>query len=406
MTNAPPQTVVLLARGLAAAATQTKAPPGFPTEHMGEPVTYWWKPILKPGVYAHPDPKYGMVEFTRDDCATADRCTREWIASGGKPAVPMHGHKGKNGGWLIDTRWDGEQLHALHQLIGDDARREAARNETSVGFTRKFTDPTTHKVFPALIEHNALVNNAVASGLGHFVALARTDGGPSSEEPVFELVAEGKNHMTPAQLQMARSILGDNILVGDAEVPLSEENAVDALLSAADSATRYYSEAESTKVELSRTAEELEEVKTRLATQMVEMSRATSPQPPSASELYWAGRAVLAEKDKAVRSGAITPAVAAKAEERFLRKPVDFGKITLSREVEADDHKLAAGFAQLMDFYETVQGNTPRQRAGETTGRQELIELARSEPGAGDPNPRNGKDRQMEMLEQQTGRTA
>jgi hypothetical protein len=88
--------------------------------------------------------------------------------------------------------------------------------------SRKFRDGTTGKVFPVLIEHNALIANPVASGLGSFVALSRTDASPAEEVPVFVPAGERNHDMTQDQLAMARELLG--------QPELPEAEAIDTLL--------------------------------------------------------------------------------------------------------------------------------------------------------------------------------
>lgn len=105
------------------------------------------------------------------------------------------------------------------------------------------------------------------------------------------------------------------------------------------------------------------------------------PAKPSASEIYFASEAVKAKRDAAIKSGAITPACADAAHARFLKKPVDQAKLTLSREVEPDDHKIVTGYASLIDFYEALQGNTPTP----TTGTASMAMSRENPPGAGTP---------------------
>ncbi|MDB5297047.1 MAG: hypothetical protein JWO31_3030, partial [Phycisphaerales bacterium] len=151
---------------------------GRPGVIDGQPVTYRWKPMISAGTYHHPNPRVGRggaFTLSRSDIVAADKHTRDWMRNeGGRPYVPTK-HKGfdarDNMGWLVDTRVDGDTLWGLHQFIGEDAARVAARNETSVKLRRNFTSGRG-VTYPWIVEHNALCPDPVIEGLGDFVPAA------------------------------------------------------------------------------------------------------------------------------------------------------------------------------------------------------------------------------------------
>jgi hypothetical protein len=110
----------------------------------------------------------------------------------------------------------------------------------------------------------------------------------------------------------------------------------------------------------------------------VNLSR--QPAKPTPTEIFYAAKYARGMRDEAIKAGAITPAIADAAEKRFMAKAVEADKITLSRAVEDDDHKLTEGFAKLIDFYEVVKDNKPAPAQGTQTP----VQLARAVPG-GDP---------------------
>lgn len=124
-----------------------------------------------------------------------------------------------------------------------------------------------------------------------------------------------------------------------------------------------------------------------------------SPAKPTAGELYFASRAVQAEREKAISSGAILSTIADKAEARFMGKAVDSKSISLSRTVEDDDHKLREGYAKLIDFYEVVQGNKPGPEKGAQSGMQFSREVPGGDPKDKEPAKMTEK-RRRELLAQ------
>lgn len=95
-----------------------------------------------------------------------------------------------------------------------------------------------------------------------------------------------------------------------------------------------------------------------------------APEKPTARELRYARKAVDDARKRALESGAIDTKTADRAEKRFSRKAVDSDALTLSREVEDDDHLILSSFDTLIEFFETVEGNKPASPTGQKTGSQ------------------------------------
>lgn len=174
-------------------------------------------------------------------------------------------------------------------------------------------------------------------------------------------------------LTLAREALGDQSASGE-NAFAEMAKALKLAKSAIDSAN---AESERAELALSRAQEELEAANDE-KDRALSLSRNTVTAKPTASELYFASKAVAAAKTRAIASKAITPAIATKAESRMVSKAVDFGTLSLSRDVEEDDHKLMLGLSRLLDFYETVEGNDPVLETGEISGAQVL---GRATPG-------------------------
>ena len=94
---------------------------------------------------------------------------------GGKPHIPLK-HRAydetRNAGWILETKVDADgSLWGLHQFIGASAAEEAARHQTSVNIVPNFKSGSG-KVYPMILEHNALVATPVLDGLGEWVDAA------------------------------------------------------------------------------------------------------------------------------------------------------------------------------------------------------------------------------------------
>lgn len=352
----------------------------------GTPVEFLWKPCIRVGQFEHP--KLGKLNFTRDYLADVDRNTRQFIADGGKPYVPM-GHSNKtNLGWIRETKFDGETLFGLHEMIGADAILAAKRNDSSVCIRNNFIGGNGRKYGP-LLEHNCLTPEPVAMGLGDFVALSRdASGGPGEAVPIYSPAAEGYQPMlTPEQLAMAREILGET------EQPVTEDNALDWIFQMARTARTLMDEVEETKVELSRATEQLE-------AQRVEMSRGVPPV-VDAEALADRADAYMSRVELAAEKGDLPKFIAERMKAVVLPK----GKPSVFMLSRSEDFDARPIDAVLELFAGSGLGKQINPPPGEVTRRQELYELSRHVPGSeGDGNAQ--PDRQAELLKQQLGTPA
>jgi hypothetical protein len=359
---------------------------GLPKDRLGVPCFYYWKSMADADTdYAHPNPKMGTIRFSRKDLTDADRYTKEWIADGGKPFLPMgHGTSG-NQGFLKDTKFDGKTLWGLHQFVGETARENAAKHETSVCLRRRFKGGNG-KVYPILVEHNALVADPVVMGLPDYVALSRGSGGPADTLPVYTPAAQGTPHMPNAeQLAKAKELLGTP--------DLADDQVFDVLMSATavalEDATRFEQENTGLKESVELARRERDDAK-RERDDAIELSRHAGGQPhapaaPSAAEIYYMSRTVAAAKRSVVERRALSPAAVARLEAKLLAgKPVELDKISLSRAVEPDDHKVRDGLAVFADVLEALECNVPTPPVGAATGPQGDVSLSRTGEGAGE----------------------
>jgi hypothetical protein len=89
-----------------------------------------------------------------------------------------------NLGYIVDVKRDGDTLKLLHQLIGDDAIKLAARNKVSLGIDPMFSDGRGN-VFGDCIIHSSLTPIPVVPGQDGFVPLSQG----ARPAMVFELAA-------------------------------------------------------------------------------------------------------------------------------------------------------------------------------------------------------------------------
>lgn len=348
-----------------------RAPPvpsNLPTILAGQPVRYFWKDVIRVGHYVHPrgGPRFPVDRARIDRWIAAFRRMR---ANGVRVTVPAdHSHLARdNLGYVIALKRVGGVLYALHQLIGEDAMRLAARNEVSLAIHPDFTDGLGNRYGEAIV-HSSLTPVPVVPGQGKWrdspptdSALIASRAGPSAQT-IFTFAADGgitptngsvtNMDITPEQLAEAQSLLPDG-------EPLSAENFVQRVLEFLRQCAPNADGAD-----LSRTSTDGDPP-------LRTMSLAL-PDEQSSGALVEAARA---KKELAVARGALSPAVADRLFARLVRRSDgSVNAVALSRS-SPEESCLALG------VFDDLAENRPVPR-GESTGVQTL---ARVIPNASEP---------------------
>jgi hypothetical protein len=192
---------------------------GLPNDINGQPVAYFWKEMLPLGRYR--DAQGKAFEVTPQRIGEVVACFNRAKAKGYRPFLPAgsHSERKKNYGFIQDVRVNANgSLEGLHQFIGEDAIREAARNRSSVCILRDVTDEHGEH-YSELIDHNAILPDPQLSGLADFQpfnpALAASRGQTISAA-VLELAAPEQE--TAMDLTALRKAIGAADTVSDADV--------------------------------------------------------------------------------------------------------------------------------------------------------------------------------------------
>ena len=157
----------------------------FPKEVNGQPAAYFWADGIRVGRYVHPAGKFELhVDEQRLD-AWAQNFQRMKAAGVDVPVPVDHSTSARdNLGYVVDIRRDGDTLKLLHQLIGDDAIKLAARNKVSLGIDPAFTDGRGN-AFGDCVVHSSLTPVPVVPGQDGFVPMS----GAGKPAIVFHLAA-------------------------------------------------------------------------------------------------------------------------------------------------------------------------------------------------------------------------
>lgn len=162
-------------------------PEGLPDKIEDQPVVYRKKSLLRAGVkYQAPNGvKFGPFTHAQlDEIAKKHNILRDSI--GYKPYVPTNHNKPAdskdNRGYLVGFAREGDDLVGVHQLIGNDAKLDAARNGSSVAIDFDWEDHTGKK-HGAVIVHNSLTPNPHITDLGAFTMLSKD--GTAESVPVL-----------------------------------------------------------------------------------------------------------------------------------------------------------------------------------------------------------------------------
>lgn len=169
----------------AAAALMPAKAEQLPKEVNGQPVAYFWADGIRTGRYLHPAGQFELnVDEQRLDGWVAN--FHRMKAAGVDVPVPVdHSISARdNLGYVIDIKRDGDNLKLLHQLIGEDAIKLAARNKVSLGIDPQFVDGQGN-AFGDCVIHSSLTPIPVVSGQGGFIPMA----GIAKTAMVFHLAA-------------------------------------------------------------------------------------------------------------------------------------------------------------------------------------------------------------------------
>lgn len=298
-----PKIGVILAASLGAAVVV-----GPRVDASGQPVQRFRKELIRVGEWVHPD-------TGQDIEVTTDRIDH-WVtqfsamkADGVKVYLPS-GHTSdpaKNRGWVVEMFREGETLVGLFDAIGEDAIREASRNDVSVRVcTLDITTATGLKTYDDAIEHVALTPIPVITGQKHTVAITASRG--TVNVPAFRLSTGGSME----SLKKICAALGIEWAEG-----MTEESATAAIMSNIEAAKASKADAE-TKAKDATTA---------LSLARAELAKAT-PEKHSAAMLDLARENRTVKIDALVNAGKITPAVA--TDLKSIWCPTDDAALSLS----------------------------------------------------------------------------
>jgi hypothetical protein len=156
----------------AAAALSPAMAEQFPREVNGQPAAYFWADGIRVGRYIHPAGKFELhVDEKRLD-GWAENFRRMKAAGVDVPVPVDHSSSARdNLGYVVDVKREGDTLKLLHQLIGEDAIKLAARNKVSLGIDPQFTDGRG-TAFGDCVVHSSLTPVPVVPGQEGFVPLS------------------------------------------------------------------------------------------------------------------------------------------------------------------------------------------------------------------------------------------
>jgi hypothetical protein len=330
---------------------------GYPKEVGGFPAFYARKEILKCGEYVHPSTGL-KFSITTDRMDGLVRTFKQMNDRGQKVFLPgkHRDYDAKdNFGWAVAMERQGDSLFAVEQLIGEDARLAAARNDRSVMIRPKFKDEKGTEYAEA-IEHIAIVPDPVISGLSGTVPIAASKSSPATEALVLELAAQQEIRMDLSKLREALGAakdVPDETVIQQATAKLAAVPALET-----DKATAL---SRATAAEAERDAAKA---------QVLELSRTGSG--PDPEVLHERGLRIMDKADSLSAAGILPPAFVDK-----FKKLLGGDKpraLLLSRDTGAADCPAGEFINLLAEF-------KPVMQFGEKTGAQQKLELARQAHG-------------------------
>jgi hypothetical protein len=159
----------------------------FPKEILGEPCTYAWKDISSVGDWRTTEGFPFPVDMDRLH-HWHDMHKKMWANGVKVPYPDSHQIKtAPNNGWMMKTRIVGDRIQGLMQIIGDDSRKKAAKNDVSVGVDSMLIDGAK-RVYPDAIQHVAMTMFPANPGLNEAVLAASraAAGSPATPPPAAQ----------------------------------------------------------------------------------------------------------------------------------------------------------------------------------------------------------------------------
>jgi hypothetical protein len=366
--------------------------PDRPSAVAGQPAAYFWKDVIRPGKYVHP-----VRGFTLD----VDRPRMQrWAATGRRmiaaginiPANADHSSSAYDAlGRILDFRIEGDSLLALHQMIGSDAAKLAARNQASVGIDPDFVDGRGRRWGEAIV-HVALTPVPVVPGQGPFIQAASR--APAAGNRLTRPAGDGRSIVfnipcSSEQMSALRGLLpGGATLEPDGLFDPLIEYLRDVARSDDDDAGGSAATAELTRAQIADAARrrrdetrqaalELSTLRDQLASrdrQIAELS-ARVPRPLDAESQEAMVAAIAAKKQMAVARGAVTPAVADRLFAALVKSPAGrVNPLCLSRSAN-----LFGDVALGLFVFDALADNTPVP-LGESSGVQLLARSIADDP--------------------------
>jgi hypothetical protein len=183
----------------AASPLAPAAPEKLPKELNGHPVAYFWADGIRTGRYIHPAGKFELhVDAQRLDTWTEN--FHRMRAAGLDVPVPVdHSQSARdNLGYVVDVKREGDTLKLLHQLIGDDAIKLAARNKVSLGIDPQFADGHG-TLFGDCVVHSSLTPIPVVPNQSGFLPMSAHPGDHAAPI-IFHLAADSPHAQEHAHL--------------------------------------------------------------------------------------------------------------------------------------------------------------------------------------------------------------
>lgn len=260
-------------------------------------------------------------------------------------------------GQIVKSYRKGDRLHMVAQIQGEDWAKQAMVNKVSPKIHSNFFGGNG-KHYGDTITHLGLTPTPVVPGQGNFVTLSASRGA-ETEAPVYFFAAPTRSPAMPLSQEQQTKIRE----LGAGE-EITETNVVDFLLTkvnlTASSNTQTLSRATTAETE----RDELKRKLTAKESEVQELSRKQTQETVSPLSLSLMVRAIRTEKEKAISSGGLCPAIADELE-LALCGPKETPNVTLLS-------RTAPGSADpyAMHIFTLLSRNTPTPKGGTVTATQ------------------------------------